>query len=70
MMIETTYYQRNREVILNIAKIIIKITKKYEEKKQEINIEDYQKKKKRKYEIRKENMEEIETKICLKVNKN
>ena len=28
-MSETTYYQKNREVILNRAKIIMKITKNY-----------------------------------------
>ena len=31
-MSETTYYQRNREVILTEKKIIMKITKNYQER--------------------------------------
>ena len=42
---ETTYYQRNKEAILYRAKTIMKITKKYYESKQEINTENYLKKK-------------------------
>ena len=45
-MSETTYYQRNRKVILNRAKIIMKITKSYQEKEQKIYRENYLKKKK------------------------
>ena len=45
-MSETTYYQINREIILNRAKEYYKITKKYREKKQDINTENYLKKKK------------------------
>ena len=55
-MNNTTYYQKNREVILNRAK------DHYENDKQEINIETYLKKIKRK----RENMEKIDIIICLK----
>ena len=55
----STYYQRNREKLLNRAK-------KYCEKKQKISIENCLMKKK----MKKENMEEMDVKICLKkVNK-
>ena len=53
-MDNTTYYQINREKLLNKAKDY--------ENKQEINIETYLKKIKRK----RENMEEIDIVICLK----
>ena len=43
----TTYYQRNREVILNRAKDYYENNKKLlKEREQEINIENYLKKKK------------------------
>ena len=42
----TTYYQKNREVILNRSKDYYEITKNCLEKKQKINIENYLKKKK------------------------
>ena len=58
-MNNTTYYQKNREVILNRAK------DHYENDKQEINIETYLKKIKRK----RENMEKIDIIICLKKKK-
>ena len=58
-MNNTTYYQKNREVILNRAK------DHYENDKQEINIETYPKKIKRK----RENMEKIDIIICLKKKK-
>ena len=44
-----TYYQRNRKIILNREKNIIKITKKYRDSKEEINTENYLKKKIRRY---------------------
>ena len=44
-MSEITYYQRNRDLIINRANII-KITKNYCENKQKINIDHYQKMKK------------------------
>ena len=43
---ETTYYKKNREAILNIAKEYYEKTKKYWKNKQEINTENYLKKKK------------------------
>ena len=58
-MDNTTYYQRNREKLLNKAKDCYQNDK---ENKQEINIETYLKKIKRK----RENMEEIDIVICLK----
>ena len=44
-MSKTTYYQRNREVILNTAKDYYENNKE-KEKEQKINIENYLKKKK------------------------
>ena len=41
----TTYYQINRKVMLNRANDIMKITKKYQERKQKISIENYLEKK-------------------------
>ena len=61
-MDNTTYYQRNREKLLNRAKDYYQMIKKGKESKQEINIETYLKKIKR----RRENMEEIDIVICLK----
>ena len=43
---ETTYYQRNRETILNTAKDHYENNKKILRSKQEINIENYQMKEK------------------------
>ena len=45
-MSEATYYQRNREVILNRAKYYYKNNKELLKREQEINIENYLKKKK------------------------
>ena len=65
--IEKTNYQRNRDKILNRAKNLMKITKKYQKSKQKINTKIYQKKE----IIKRENMEEIYIVICLKKrNKN
>ena len=62
----SSYYQKNKEKLLNRAKNITKITKKDWENKQEINIENYLTKKK----TQRERMEEIDIKICLKkINK-
>ena len=64
----STYYQRIREKLFNRAeqKNIMKITKKDCESKQKINKESFLTKKK----VKKENMEEIDIKICLKkINK-
>ena len=58
-MDNTTYYQRNREIMLNRAKDYYEND---EGCKQEINIETYLKKIKRK----RENVEKIDIKICLK----
>ena len=61
-MSEKTYYQRNRDVILNRAKYYYENDKKDYESKQEINTETYLKKKKTK----RENMEKTDIIICLK----
>ena len=61
-MDNTTYYQRNREIILNRAKNYYENDKERLRSKQEINIKTYLKKIKRK----KENMEKIDIVICLK----
>ena len=61
-MDNTTYYQRNREIILNRAKNYYENDKERLRSKQEINIKTYLKKIKRK----KENMEKIDITICLK----
>ena len=61
-MSKKTYYQRNRDVILNRQKIIMKTIKKDLESKQEINTEIYQKKRK----MKRENMEKTDIIICLK----
>ena len=45
-MSEITYYQRNRDTILNRGKNIMKITKNYCGNGQKINIDYYQKMKK------------------------
>ena len=56
---DLTYYQRNRDVILNRAKDYYENDKGG---KQEINTETYLKKKK----IKRENMEKADIAICLK----
>ena len=61
-MSDTTYYQRNRDVILNKAKDYYENDKKRLKGKQEINTEIYLKQKK----IKRENMEETDIIICLK----
>ena len=61
-MTDLTYDQRSRDVIPNTAKNIMKIKKKDQYSKQKINAEIYLKKKK----IKRENMEETDTIICLK----
>ena len=66
-MSETTYYQTNREVILNRVKDYYENYKKlFRERVQKINTENYLKKKK----IYRENMEETDIIICLKKIKN
>ena len=60
-MDHATYYQRNREIILNRAKNYYENNKE-KKSKQEINTETYLKKIKRK----RENMEKIDITICLK----
>ena len=52
-MNNTTYYQRNREIILNRAKGYYENDKERLKEQAKINIETYQKKKK----LKKENME-------------
>ena len=67
-MSETTYYQRNKEVILNRAKDYYGNNKELlREREQKINIENYLKKKK----MYKDSMEKTDIIICLKrKNKN
>ena len=66
-MREKTYYERNKDMILNRANTIMKTIKKDQEKKQDINTETYLKKKKAK----RENMEKTYiTKRLKKRNKN
>ena len=65
-MDNTTYYQRNKEIMLNRARDYYGNDKERLKDKQEINIETYLKKIKRK----RENMKKIDI-ICLKKrNKN
>ena len=61
-MDNTTYYQRNREIMLNRAKDYYEMIKKDSESKQEINTETYRKRIKRK----RENMAKIDIILCLK----
>ena len=61
-MDNTTYYQRNRKIMLNRGKDYYEMIKKDSDSKQEINIETYRKKIKRK----RENMEKIDIILCLK----
>ena len=60
-----TYYQRNREVILNKAKDYYKNDKDRLKNRQEINTETYLKKRK----IKKENMGKKDITICRKIRK-
>ena len=63
---EKTYYQRNKKVILNKVKEYYDRSKELLREKQEINIDNYQINKR----IYRENMEEIDIKICVKrINK-
>ena len=59
---DLTYYQRNRDFILNIAKDFYKNNKEKLKSRREINTETYLKKKK----IKKENTGRIDNTICLK----
>ena len=59
---DLTYYQRNRDFILNIAKDFYKNDKEKLKSRREINTETYLKKKK----IKKENTGRIDNTICLK----
>ena len=61
-MSETTYYERNRDVILNRAKDYYKNNKELLREKVKINVEIYLKKKK----IKRENMGGTDIIICLK----
>ena len=66
-MNNTTYYKKNREIILNRAKDYHKNDKERLKEQAKINVETYQKKKK----LKKENMEKTDNIICLKKrNKN
>ena len=66
-MNNTTYYQKNREIILNRAKDYHENDKERLKEQAIINIKTYQKKKKLKKEI----MEKTDNIICLKKrNKN
>ena len=60
-MSNSTYYQRNRDVILNRAKDFYENDKERLKSTQEINIETYLKKNKKR-----ENMEKTNIIICLK----
>ena len=60
-----TYYQRNREVILNKAKDYYKNDKDRLKNRQEINTKTYLKKRK----IKKENMGKKDITICRKTRK-
>ena len=58
----STYHQKKKEKLLNRAKEYYKIIKKDCQSNEKINIGNYVTNKK----IKKENMEEIDIKICLK----
>ena len=60
-MNNSTYYQRNREIILNRAKDYYENDKERLREQEEINIETYPMKIKRK----RENMEKIDIIVCL-----
>ena len=59
---DLTYYQRNRDIVLNKAKNYYKNNKERLRSKQKINIGAYLEK----IRIKKENMEKINIIICLK----
>ena len=59
---ETTYFQKNRETILNRTKDYYESNKEVLREKQKISITNYLKKRR----IQKESMEEIDIKICFK----
>ena len=61
-MDNATYYQRNREIMLNRAKAYYENDKARLRKQAKINTETYLKK----IKIKKENMEKIDIIICLK----
>ena len=64
-MNNSTYYQRNREIILNRAKDYYENDRERLREQEEINIETYPMKIKRK----RENMEKIDIIVCLKKKK-
>ena len=64
-MNNSTYYQRNREIILNRAKDYYENDEERLREQEEINIETYPMKIKRK----RENMEKIDIIVCLKKKK-
>ena len=64
-MNNSTYYQRNREIILNRAKDYYENDKERLREQEEINIETYPMKIKRK----RENVEKIDIIVCLKKKK-
>ena len=64
-MNNSTYYQRNREIMLNRAKDYYENDKERLREQEEINIETYPMKIKRK----RENMEKIDIIVCLKKKK-
>ena len=64
-MNDSTYYQRNREIILNRAKDYYENDKERLREQEQINIETYPMKIKRK----RENMEKIDIIVCLKKKK-
>ena len=64
-MNNSTYFQRNREIILNRAKDYYENDKERLREQEEINIETYPMKIKRK----RENMEKIDIIVCLKKKK-
>ena len=64
-MNNSTYYQRNREIILSRAKDYYENDKERLREQEEINIETYPMKIKRK----RENMEKIDIIVCLKKKK-
>ena len=61
-MTDLTYYQRNRDIIINRAKNYYENDKKRLREQAEINTEVYLKK----IKIKRENTEETDTIICLK----
>ena len=62
---KTSFYQKNKEKLLNQAKEHYKITQKYFKNNQEIDIEINTENYLMKKNVKKQNMEEIYIKICL-----